>query len=76
MKNLGKDGFKYLRQEFDSDVLDLVKQKGFFPYECMNDFEKFKKNCQAKKNFIVRWQVMKLVINSMSMFLKFEMELK
>ena len=26
-KNLGKDDFKYLSQEFDNNVLDLVKQK-------------------------------------------------
>ena len=31
--NLGKDDFKYLNQEFDSKVLDLAKQKGFYPYE-------------------------------------------
>ena len=28
-KNLGKDDFKYLIQEFDIIVRDLVKQKGF-----------------------------------------------
>ena len=28
VKNLGKDDFKYLSQEFDSNILDLVKQKG------------------------------------------------
>ena len=33
VKNVGKDDFKYLSQEFDSNVLDLVKQKGIFPYE-------------------------------------------
>ena len=38
VKNLGKDVFKYLSQEFDNNVLDLVKQKGFYPYEYMNDF--------------------------------------
>ena len=27
VKNLAKDDFKYLRQEFDKNVLDLVKQK-------------------------------------------------
>ena len=32
-KNLGKDNFKYSSQEFDNNVLDLVKQKGFYPYE-------------------------------------------
>ena len=30
VKNLGKDDFKYLSQEFDNNVLDLVKQKEFF----------------------------------------------
>ena len=25
VKNLGKDDFKYISQEFDNDVLDLVK---------------------------------------------------
>ena len=27
VKNLGKNGFKSLSQEFDNNVLDLVKQK-------------------------------------------------
>ena len=42
VKNLGKDDFKYLSQEFDKNKLDLVKQKGFYPYEYTNNFEKFK----------------------------------
>ena len=32
VKNLGKGDFKYLSQEFDNNVLDLVKQKVFYPY--------------------------------------------
>ena len=43
VKNLGKDDFAYLSQEFDNNVLDVVKQKGFYPLEYMCDFEKFKK---------------------------------
>ena len=31
VKNSNKDGFKYLSQEFDNNVLDLVKHKGFYP---------------------------------------------
>ena len=42
VKNLGKVDFKYLSHEFDSNVLYLVKQKVFYPYEYMSDFEKFK----------------------------------
>ena len=33
VKNLAKDDFKYLSQDFDNNVLDLLKQKGFYPYE-------------------------------------------
>ena len=50
-KNLTKDGFKYLSQEFDNNVLDLLKLKGFYPYEYMNDFEKFKEELQSKEKF-------------------------
>ena len=42
VKNLNKNYFRYLSQEFDNNILDLVKQKGFYPYEYMIDFEKFK----------------------------------
>ena len=41
-KNLSKKNFKYLRQEFDNNTLDLVEQKWLYPYEYMNDLEKFK----------------------------------
>ena len=46
------DDFKYLSQEIDNNVLDLVKQKGFYPYEYMNDFEKLKEELPSKENFI------------------------
>ena len=42
VRNLNKDDFKYLSQEFDNNVLDLVKQRGFYPYEYIINFEKFK----------------------------------
>ena len=34
VKNLNK-----LSQEFDSNVIDLVNQKVFYPYEYMSNFE-------------------------------------
>ena len=43
VKNLLKNDFTYLSQEFDNNVLDVVKQKWFYPLEYMCDFEKFKK---------------------------------
>ena len=30
VENLNKDDFKCLSQEFDNNLLDLVKQKGFY----------------------------------------------
>ena len=39
VKNLNKNYFKYLSQEFDNNVLNLFKQKGFYRSEYMSDFE-------------------------------------
>ena len=46
--NLSENDFKYLRQEFDSKLLDLVKQKVFYPYDYMSRFEKFKEELPRK----------------------------
>ena len=51
VKNFNKDDNKYLSQEFDNNVLDLVKQKGFYSYEYMTDFEKFKEELPRKERF-------------------------
>ena len=40
-----------MSQEFDSDVLDLVKQSGFYPDEYVSDFEKSKIDRHANKVF-------------------------
>ena len=40
-----------MSQEFGSNVLDLVKQKGLYPYEHMRDFEKFKGELRSKGKF-------------------------
>ena len=48
VKSLDKDIFKYFSQELDNNVLDLVKQKRFYPYEYMSDFEKFKEKLPSK----------------------------
>ena len=41
----------YLSRKFDNDVLDLVKQKGFFLYKYINSFEMFKENLPSKEKF-------------------------
>ena len=40
-KSLSDEDFKYLIKEFCSKYLELLKQKGAYPYEYMNSFEKF-----------------------------------
>ena len=42
VKDFNKTDFKYLSQEFDNNIWDLVKQKKFYSYEYMNDFSQFK----------------------------------
>ena len=38
-----------MSQEFDIKVLDLVKQKGFYPYKYISGFEKFKEELPSKE---------------------------
>ena len=38
----------YLSQEFDNNILHLVKQKGFYTYEYMSDFKKFEEELSRK----------------------------
>ena len=40
-----------MSQEFDNNVLDQVKQKRFYSYEYMTDFEKFKEELPSKEKF-------------------------
>ena len=52
VKNLSDEDFKYLVQEFGSKNLELLKQKGAYPYEYMNSFERFnEEKLPAKKYF-------------------------
>ena len=39
-KKINLNDFKYLSQDMDSKVLDLVKKKVFYSYEYINDFDK------------------------------------
>ena len=76
VKNLTEDDLKYLSQEFDSNVLDLVKQKGFYCYEYMSDFEKLKEQLPSKEKFYSSLKgKKKAVTKKMNMFLKFEINL-
>ena len=52
VKNLVDKDFKYLVEEFGTENLKILKQKGAYPYEYMNSFKKFDeyKLC-ARKHF-------------------------
>ena len=49
---MSDEDFKYLVQEFGSENLELLKQKGAYPYEYMNNLEKFnEEKLSARKYF-------------------------
>ena len=41
VKNLSDEDFKYLVKELGSENLEILKQKGVYPYEYMNSFKRF-----------------------------------
>ena len=52
VKSLSDEDFKYLVEEFGSENLELLKQKGDYPYEYMDSFERFnKEKLPARKYF-------------------------
>ena len=42
VKNLGSEDFKYLSEVFSGEKLELIKQKGIYPYDYFNSFKRFK----------------------------------
>ena len=40
VKNLSNNGFKYFSEEFSCELLELVQEKGVYPYEYMDSFKK------------------------------------
>ena len=52
VKNLLDEDFKYLVEEFGSEILELLKQKDAHPYKYINSFERFnEEKLPAKKYF-------------------------
>ena len=47
---MSDEDFKYLIEEFGSKNLELLKQKGAYPYEYMNSFERFNEEKLLAKN--------------------------
>ena len=76
VKNLDKDDLKYLGLEFDTNVLILVKQKGFYSYECVSEFKKFNEELPSKRKLYSLLTGNKIVIKSIDMLLTFEINLE
>ena len=54
-KNLSDEDFKYLVKEFGSKNLEILKQKGTYPYEYMNSFKRFNdENCVLENISLVQ----------------------
>ena len=49
--DLGNDDFKFLSEKFNNNILGLVKQKSFYTFEYMSDFEEFKEELPSKGRF-------------------------
>ena len=48
-KSLSDDSFKYLTKKFGSKNLELLKQKGVYPYEYMNNFKRFNEEKSSER---------------------------
>ena len=52
VKSLSDKDIKYLIEEFGSEILELLKQQGAYPYEYINCFEKFNEENYLLKIFL------------------------
>ena len=52
VKNMSDEDFKYLVEEFGSENLVLLKQKGDYPYEYMNSFERFNEEKLSARKYL------------------------
>ena len=50
-KNLSDKDFRYFVEEFGSEYLEILKQKGAYPYEYLNNFERFNEKKLPPKNY-------------------------
>ena len=51
VKNLPDDDFRYFSEEFSSELLELIKEKGMYPYEYIDSFKKFSEDKLPDKSF-------------------------
>ena len=65
-----------MSQKLDNNLLDLVKQEGFYPFEYMSDFEKFKEQLPSKEKCCTSLTGKKIVTKNMIMFLRYGTNVK
>ena len=51
VSNLPKEALKFTSQKFQGKKLDLMSQKGVYPYDFMDSFDKFNEKVPLKKEF-------------------------
>ena len=54
LKNLSNEDFKYLVKESVSENLEILKQKGAYPYEYMNSFKRFYEEKLRARKYLVQ----------------------
>ena len=63
VKNLSDEDCKHLVEEFGSENLEILKQKGAYPYEYMNSFERFNEEKLLARNIsLVQQKKEKLIM--------------
>ena len=53
VKKLSHKDFKYLIEEFSFEYLELLKQKGAYPYQYINSFERFNEEKLPAKDIFI-----------------------
>ena len=77
VKNLSDNDFRYSSEEFNPEQIKLVKQKGVYPYQYMDSFERFSDNkLPDKKHFYKSLKNEQSVTKIFCMLSKFRITLK
>ena len=72
VKTLLEEDFKYLVEEFSFENLVLIKQKGAYPYDYMNRFERFNEEKLPTRKFFFLVQPKKEKLIMMVKYLTYE----
>ena len=58
---MSDEDFNYLVEEFGSENLEILKQKGAYPYEYMNSFERFNEETLPARKYLFsstkKWKI-------------------